>query len=98
MIASTVRGSVVQSWFALPERFGRPMWENNERHVPVMIHRAILGSLERFIGILVEEYAGFSRRLAPTQVMVMNITDSQAEYAKNIVENLKEKVFELNRT
>lgn len=83
----------IQLDFALPERLGATyVGEDNERHVPVMIHRAILGSLERFIGILVEEYAGFFPTwLAPTQVMVMNITDGQAEYAKNIVEILKRK-------
>ena len=73
----------VQLDFALPGRLGATyVGEDNERHVPVMIHRAILGSLERFIGILTEEYAGlFPTWLAPTQAVVMNITDNQADYA-----------------
>jgi threonyl-tRNA synthetase len=55
-----------------------------------MLHRAILGSMERFIGILIEHYAGnFPPWLAPVQVVVMNITDAQAEYAAEIVQNLK---------
>jgi len=56
----------------------------------VMLHRAILGSMERFIGILIEHYAGnFPVWLSPVQVVVMNITDSQAEYAAEIVQHLK---------
>ncbi|WP_417605808.1 threonine--tRNA ligase [Oceanimonas baumannii] len=80
----------VQLDFALPGRLGASyVGEDNERHVPVMIHRAILGSLERFIGILIEEYAGlFPTWLAPTQAVVLNITDNQADYAKNLVESL----------
>ncbi len=59
-----------------------------------MIHRAILGSLERFIGILIEEYAGkFPPWLAPTQAVVMNITDNQAEFAQKIANSLKNKGF-----
>ncbi|MGL4835051.1 MAG: His/Gly/Thr/Pro-type tRNA ligase C-terminal domain-containing protein, partial [Shewanella sp.] len=57
----------------------------------VMIHRAILGSLERFIGILIEEYAGrFPTWLAPMQVVVMNITDKQADYVEKVVKFFKE--------
>ncbi|AEY01787.1 threonyl-tRNA synthetase [Oceanimonas sp. GK1] len=80
----------VQLDFALPGRLGASyVGEDNERHVPVMIHRAILGSIERFIGILIEEYAGlFPTWLAPTQAVVLNITDNQSEYAKNLVESL----------
>lgn len=64
--------------------------EDNSKKVPVMLHRAILGSLERFIGILIEHYAGkFPVWLAPTQVMVMNITDRQEQYAKEITGFLK---------
>lgn len=64
--------------------------EDNDRHTPVMIHRAILGSLERFIGIITEHYAGFFPTwLAPTQVVVMNITDKQADYVTELVEKLK---------
>lgn len=81
----------IQLDFALPERLGATyISENNERCTPVMIHRAILGSLERFIGILIEEYAGlFPTWLAPTQVVVMSITDAQAGYVENVVEILK---------
>ncbi|MBY6062938.1 threonine--tRNA ligase [Pseudidiomarina sediminum] len=80
----------VQLDFALPGRLGATyVGEDNERHTPVMIHRAILGSLERFMGILIEEYAGyFPLWLAPTQVVVMNITDNQADYVKNTVNEL----------
>jgi len=82
----------IQLDFSMPERLGSSyVAENGERKVPVMIHRAILGSLERFIGILTEEYAGFFPLwLAPQQVVVMNITDSQAEYVQNVVQKLKE--------
>ena len=80
----------IQLDFALPGRLGASyVGEDNERHVPVMIHRAILGSIERFIGILIEEYAGlFPTWLAPTQVVVLNITDNQADYALNLSKSL----------
>ncbi|MFM5335592.1 threonine--tRNA ligase [Aeromonas enteropelogenes] len=82
----------VQLDFALPGRLGATyVGEDNERHVPVMIHRAILGSLERFIGILTEEYAGlFPTWLAPVQAVVMNITDNQAEYAVKVAKALND--------
>ncbi|WP_349917572.1 threonine--tRNA ligase [Aeromonas veronii] len=82
----------VQLDFALPGRLGATyVGEDNERHVPVMIHRAILGSLERFIGILTEEYAGlFPTWLAPTQAVVMNITDAQADYAVKVAKALND--------
>ncbi len=81
----------VQLDFALPGRLGASyIAESGERQVPVMIHRAILGSLERFIGILIEEYAGFFPAwLAPTQVVVMNITDNQADYVQELVKTFK---------
>jgi threonyl-tRNA synthetase len=64
--------------------------EDNTRKTPVMLHRAVLGSLERFIGILIEQHAGaMPLWLAPTQAIVMNITDRQAEYARNVVEELR---------
>ncbi|QWA13599.1 threonine--tRNA ligase [Sodalis ligni] len=80
----------VQLDFSLPGRLNASyIGENNERLVPVMIHRAILGSMERFIGILTEEYAGFYPTwLAPTQVVVMNITDNQSEYVAKVTERL----------
>ena len=77
----------VQLDFALPGRLDASyVAEDNGRRTPVMIHRAILGSIERFIGIITEEYAGFFPAwLAPTQAVVMNITDSQAEYVQQVV-------------
>jgi threonyl-tRNA synthetase len=80
----------IQLDFSMPARLGATyVAENNERKTPVMIHRAILGSLERFIGILTEEYAGlFPTWIAPKQVVVMNITDKQSDYANEVVEKL----------
>jgi threonyl-tRNA synthetase len=83
----------IQLDFALPGRLGATyVGEDNERHTPVMIHRAILGSLERFMGILIEEYAGhFPLWLSPTQVVLMNITDNQSDYVRKVVKTLNEK-------
>jgi len=68
--------------------------EDGSRQVPVMLHRAILGSFERFIGILIEHYEGaFPTWLAPQQAVVMNITDTQAEYVQNVADSLKNKGF-----
>ncbi|WP_432453071.1 MULTISPECIES: threonine--tRNA ligase [unclassified Agarivorans] len=80
----------VQLDFSMPGRLSASfVGEDNERHVPVMIHRAILGSLERFIGILTEEYSGFFPTwLAPRQVVVMNITDKQADFVHKVVKKL----------
>lgn len=85
----------VQLDFALPERLSATyVSEDNERHTPVMIHRAILGSLERFIGILIEEYAGhFPTWLSPVQAVVMNITDNQADYVQEIAKKLQKVGF-----
>jgi threonyl-tRNA synthetase len=85
----------IQLDFSMPERLGSTyVAEDGERKTPVMIHRAVLGSLERFIGILTEEYAGFFPTwLAPNQVVVINITDKQAEYSKKVVKKLKESGF-----
>jgi threonyl-tRNA synthetase len=85
----------IQLDFSLPQRLGAEyIAEDNSRQVPVMLHRAILGSLERFIGILIEEHAGaFPAWLAPVQVVVMNITDRQADYVGKVVESLKSKNF-----
>ncbi|ABL99970.1 threonine--tRNA ligase [Shewanella amazonensis] len=82
----------VQLDYALPGRLGATyVAEDNARQTPVMIHRAILGSLERFIGILIEEYAGrFPAWLAPVQAVVMNITDKQADYVEELVKFFKE--------
>jgi threonyl-tRNA synthetase len=75
----------------LPERFDiHYIAEDNSRHRPVMLHRALFGSLERFVGILIEHYAGnFPVWLAPLQVVVMNITDAQADYAREVTQKLK---------
>ncbi|MBR9791595.1 MAG: threonine--tRNA ligase [Gammaproteobacteria bacterium] len=85
----------VQADFSMPGRLGSSyVAEDGERKVPVMIHRAVLGSLERFIGILTEEYAGFFPLwLAPKQMVVMNITDNQAEYARKVVDSLQAQGF-----
>ncbi|EXI62495.1 threonyl-tRNA synthetase [Mannheimia granulomatis] len=82
----------VQLDFALPGRLDASyVAEDNGRRTPVMIHRAILGSIERFIGIITEEYAGFFPTwLAPVQAVVMNITDSQAEYVQQVVKQLSD--------
>jgi len=82
----------VQLDFSMPGRLGSTyVAENGERKVPVMIHRAILGSLERFIGILTEEYAGhFPTWLAPTQAVILNITDKQSDYCQKIAKKLQE--------
>ena len=82
----------VQLDFSMPGRLGSTyVAEDGERKVPVMIHRAILGSLERFIGILTEEYAGhFPTWLAPTQAVILNITDKQSDYCQKIANKLKE--------
>ncbi|ABO23898.1 threonine--tRNA ligase [Shewanella loihica] len=82
----------VQLDYALPGRLGATyVAEDNSRQTPVMIHRAILGSLERFLGILIEEYAGkFPTWLAPVQAVVMNITDKQSEYVDEVVKLFKD--------
>ena len=76
--------------FALPGRLGAEyVGEDNARHTPVMLHRAVLGSLERFIGILIEHHAGaFPLWLSPVQAVVMNISESQGDYAKAVAEML----------
>ena len=82
----------IQLDFALPGRLNASyVAEDNDRRTPVMIHRAILGSIERFIGIITEEYAGFFPAwLAPTQAVVMNITDSQSEYVQDVAKKLSD--------
>ena len=75
----------------MPERLDAEFVnEQNEREIPIMLHRAILGSFERFIGMLIEHYAGWMPVwLAPQQVVVMNITDKQADACENVVKELK---------
>ncbi|HEX7812600.1 MAG TPA: threonine--tRNA ligase [Burkholderiales bacterium] len=81
--------------FALPARLGAEyIAEDNGRRLPVMLHRAILGSMERFIGILIENYAGaLPLWLAPEQVVVLNISEHQAAYAAEVAENLRQAGF-----
>ena len=81
----------IQVDFSMPERLDAQfVAEDGSRQVPVMLHRAILGSFERFIGILIEHFEGkFPVWLAPVQVVVMNITDKQADYVADVVINLK---------
>jgi threonyl-tRNA synthetase len=81
----------IQLDFSMPGRLdAHYIAEDGSKQVPVMLHRAILGSLERFIGILIEHYAGaLPLWLAPVQGVVLNITDRQAEYARKVEESLK---------
>ena len=76
---------------SMPERLGAEyVTESGERATPIMLHRAIVGSLERFIGILIEQYAGaLPAWLAPVQVSVLNITDSNADYARDVAKTLQ---------
>ncbi|MET0106258.1 MAG: threonine--tRNA ligase [Sedimenticola sp.] len=85
----------IQVDFSMPGRLDASyIADDNSKQVPVMLHRAILGSLERFIGILIEEYAGaLPLWLAPVQVVAMNITDRQADYVKKVVETLNKQGF-----
>ncbi|WP_284380397.1 threonine--tRNA ligase [Litoribrevibacter albus] len=88
----------VQVDFSMPGRLSAEyVDENGERKAPVMLHRAILGSFERFIGILIEHYEGkFPVWLAPVQAVLMNITDRQSEYVQNIAKRLTENGFRVN--
>jgi len=83
--------STIQVDFNLPERFNMSYTgTDNQEHQPIMIHRALMGSLERFIGVLIEHYAGaFPLWLAPVQARVMNITDAQADYCEQIYSQLR---------
>ncbi|MBU3693548.1 MAG: threonine--tRNA ligase [Rhodocyclaceae bacterium] len=85
----------IQLDFNLPERLDAEFVdEDNTRKRPVMLHRAIVGSMERFLGILIEHHAGaFPTWLAPVQLAVLNISESQAEYATAVASRLKEKGF-----
>ncbi len=84
--------------FALPERLGAEyVAEDNTRKIPVMLHRAILGSMERFIGILIEHHAGaYPLWLAPVQMAILNISESQAKYATHIAEELRKNGFRVH--
>jgi threonyl-tRNA synthetase len=85
----------IQVDFSMPERLGAHYIDpNGDKLVPVMLHRAVLGSLERFIGILIEDNAGLLPLwLAPVQAVIMNITDGQAEYVENVAKSLKKQGF-----
>jgi threonyl-tRNA synthetase len=98
-----LKDSIGRSWqcgtmqvdFSMPARLGAEyVAEDNSRKVPVMLHRAIVGSLERFIGILIENHAGaMPVWLAPTQAIVLNISENSAEYAQKIQQMLKKQGF-----
>ncbi|EHP38670.1 threonyl-tRNA synthetase [Cupriavidus basilensis OR16] len=98
-----IKDAIGRSWqcgtlqldLVLPERLDAEyVSEDNSRKRPVMLHRAILGSFERFLGILLENHAGaLPAWLAPEQVIVLNIADSQAEYAENVVQLLQKQGF-----
>jgi threonyl-tRNA synthetase len=81
--------------FNMPQRLGAEyVAEDNTRRHPVMLHRAIVGSLERFIGILIENHAGaLPMWLAPVQAMILTITDAQADYARHVAQALKKQGF-----
>ncbi|MCK9263900.1 MAG: threonine--tRNA ligase [Desulfomonilia bacterium] len=83
--------ATIQCDFNLPERFDiHYIGSDGERHRPVMLHRVILGSIERFIGVLIEHFAGaFPVWIAPVQAVVMNITDTQADYAADVAARLR---------
>jgi len=85
----------IQLDFSMPERLGAHyIAEDNSKQVPVMLHRAILGSLERFIGILIEHYAGaLPLWLAPVQAAILNITDRQADYVREVADTLRDNGF-----
>ncbi len=85
----------VQCDFALPERFDLTYVDRDgEKKRPAMVHRVILGSIDRFLGVLIEHYAGaFPLWLAPVQARVMNITDDQAEYAREVADRLAREGF-----
>ncbi len=98
-IEYTLKDAIGRQWqcgtmqvdFSMPERLDAEyVGIDGARHRPVMLHRAIVGSLERFIGILIEEHAGaLPTWLAPAQVLVLNITDAQADYAKEVAKTLQ---------
>jgi len=98
-----LKDSIGRSWqcgtvqvdFSMPGRLGAEyVAEDNSRKVPVMLHRAIVGSLERFIGILIENHAGaMPTWLSPTQAVVMNISENSGQYAQNVAQILKKQGF-----
>jgi threonyl-tRNA synthetase len=91
--------STIQVDFNLPERFQVIYTgEDGAKHQPIMIHRALMGSLERFIGVLIEHYAGsFPLWMAPEQARIMNITDDQAEYCEQVYLELRKAGVRIER-
>ena len=87
--------ATVQCDFALPERFELEfVGADGERHRPIMLHRVILGSIDRFLGVLIEHYAGaFPAWLSPVQVKILTITDRSANYARSVAGRLREEGF-----
>ncbi|MFA5515879.1 MAG: threonine--tRNA ligase [Desulfuromonadales bacterium] len=83
--------ATIQCDFTLPERFDLTyVGSDGEKHRPVMVHRVILGAIERFIGVLIEHYAGnFPLWISPVQVIVLNVTDNQADYAEEVFQYLR---------
>jgi threonyl-tRNA synthetase len=83
---------------SLPMRLGAEyVAEDNSRKIPMMVHRAIIGSMERFIGIVIENFAGaFPLWLSPEQIAIVNISEQQSEYAKSVAESLKKQGFRVN--
>jgi threonyl-tRNA synthetase len=81
----------IQLDFSMPQRLGAEyVAEDNSRRVPIMLHRAILGSMERFIGMLIEHHGGaFPLWLAPVQVVVMNVSEGQVDYVRDTVSQLR---------
>ena len=90
--------STIQYDFNMPERFGLEyVGADNERHRPVMIHRALMGSIERFFGVLLEHYAGaFPAWLAPVQARVLPVSEDHEPYAVRIVDRLKADGFRVD--
>ena len=105
-IEYTLKDAIGRAWqcgtiqvdFSMPVRLDAEYAaEDNSRKIPVMLHRAILGSLERFIGMLIENHAGaLPLWLAPRQVSILNISDGQADYARNLEQNLKKQGFRVH--
>ena len=102
-IEYTLKDAIGRQWqcgtmqvdFSMPQRLGAEyVAESGERQTPVMLHRAIVGSLERFIGILLEQHAGaLPAWIAPVQVVVACITESQAEYVREVADSLRRRGF-----
>ena len=92
-LARSWQCTTIQVDFTLPERFNLTyVGQDGHRHRPAMVHRAMLGAIERFLGVLIEHYAGaFPTWLAPVQARVLNITDEQAEYAQSVQDGLRKR-------